>query len=123
MYNMARKKFNAPDYWTSVGFIVGESHIHHADMTPCIRVAQVERQPLVLLEDLYGGRIYGPYKYSTNQSPYYYWGVSGKNAIGTIMTLLSGLQKISERKYQQGVNTIAKWKTFNWGKSKYAKTL
>lgn len=113
-----RKKFNLPDYWASVGFIVGEGHINYAGTTPLIRVAQVEKQPLLQLKKLYGGRIYGPFKYTTNRKPYWYWGVSGKTAAGAIMTLLPGLKIMSKKKYNQGIKTLKIWRRV--GRTKYA---
>lgn len=107
--------FNLKDYSISVGFIAGEGHIHCSNDTIMIRVAQIERTPLELLQQLYGGKIYGPYKYQTNQQPYWYWGVTGPRAAGVVMTLLPELKRVHVTRYQQGVDALKLWRERKMG--------
>lgn len=80
----------------AAGFFEGEGHVKCAkrgeDRWFSLEVAQVYREPLDKLQELFGGKVYGPYRpYTSQRKPYYMYvayGQVGLDAIEQMMPYL-----------------------------------
>lgn len=77
-------------YWAA-GFIEGEGSFRKSSLrqSVAVSVAQVQREPLERLMNLFGGQIHGKnsQKYNANASPCSEWNIGGARAVGVVMTL------------------------------------
>ena len=100
-------------YW-AVGFIEGEGSFsatrNGKGLKMAIEVAQVQRQPLEHLLQLFGGIIYGPkmgkHKKNPKHSPFYEWRVCGGQALHVMLEVF---EFMSPRRQQQILVAIDRW--------------
>jgi hypothetical protein len=107
-------------YWLA-GFLDGEGCFSMWGQTPNISVAQKEIWPLEKVHKLIGGKFYKFKNWGTNKEIFYNsLHISGKRAIGLMMTLYSLLSPRRQAKIEE---IIAKWKSIpRRGETNRAKT-
>lgn len=89
----------------AAGFIEGEGSFYHNGNSLTIRAAQVQKEPLERLRQMFGGKI-GRYR-NGNHQPIHQWYVHGRRAAGIIMTLFVLL---SPRRKGQAEQALNDWK-------------
>jgi hypothetical protein len=82
----------------AAGFLEGEGSFTKNRRSPTVNAVQVNREPLVLLLNLFGGSLLGPYKNKGNRQGYHEWRVCGDRALGVMLTMYPIL---SERRRAQ----------------------
>lgn len=110
MKTMTKPKILVIDIAWAAGFIDGEGHIKFqwkktnsklgGNGRLAFDVAQVDIRPLEKLKSIFGGKIYGPYKYGTNKQYYYKWylgGQSAKKALSSLMPYFLVKKEQSEK--------------------------
>jgi hypothetical protein len=73
----------------AAGFLEGEGNFTRTRRTEMVRAAQVNKDPLIRLQFLFGGSIKRYMGGGKNQKPYYLWLTTGARARGIAMTLYS----------------------------------
>lgn len=87
---------NKEDLAWAAGFFEGEGHVKAAKRGKnkwfAVEVAQVYREPLDKLVNIFGGKVYGPYgPYSSNKQAYYQYiiyGQPGRDAVALMRPYL-----------------------------------
>ena len=104
--SMPTKRPSLADIHWAAGFIEGEASLGH-NKTPVrcevVAVAQVEREPLEKMRDLFGGRIRKSSPRG-NQRPYFTWQVSGARGRGLMMTIYSLLHSKRQAQIREALD-------------------
>lgn len=108
----------ALDIAWAAGFFEGEGHIKAAQRGNCkwiaLEVAQVYREPLDKLQEIFGGKVYGPYgPYATNKQPYFQYILYGNAVYEAVHEMLPWLY----RKGEQCRAAIQKMEEYNANKN------
>lgn len=77
----------------AAGFFEGEGYVRAIQRRKCVElsidVAQVYREPLDKLQELFGGKVYGPYgPYAANKQPYFKYAAHGELAVQALNAML-----------------------------------
>lgn len=101
----------------AAGFLEGEGHINvqlrKGKSFIGVSVAQVYRSPLDRMQELFGGKVYGPYgPYSTNKQAYYQWTAYNDEAVSAIDEMLPYLL----RKGEQALDKLHTWREYEASK-------
>lgn len=100
----------------AAGFFEGEGHVKFVNREGkasgsffSVEVAQVHREPLDRLCDLFGGKVYGPYgPYTSNRQAYYQYVAYSTTAKKAIEEMLPYLY----RKGEQCIEALNKWEQY-----------
>ncbi len=91
----------------AAGFLEGEGCFHTGGRIS-IRAAQVQPDPLYLLQSILGGQVNGPYeRKNPKHRPFYDWNLNGCHAIAAMMTIYALMSPKRQASIQRA---IAKWK-------------
>jgi hypothetical protein len=91
----------------AAGFLEGEGCFHSGQRI-AIRAAQVQPDPLYLLQSILGGQVNGPYKRTNpNHRAFYDWNLNGHYAIAAMMTMYP---LMSPKRQESIRSAIVKWK-------------
>lgn len=95
-------------YWTA-GFLEGEGCFTLIDKGPIIEAAQVNKDPLEKLQNLFRGslNLYKNHK-NPNSKPIWTWSLRSSRSMGLMMTLYS---IISAKRQDQILKVIKDWKS------------
>lgn len=100
--------FSLKDIYWAAGFLEGEGCFRMASKSPTITAAQVQKDPLFRLKNMFGGFLPpGSKPYTKNASVAYLWRIHGVGAISIMMTLYS---LMSPKRKEQIKKTINVWK-------------
>lgn len=99
----------------AAGFFEGEGHVKavvrgRSKSYISIDVSQVYREPLDKLQELFGGKVYGPYgPYATNKQAYFLYTAYNTKAVNALTLMMPYLF----RKGVQAQEVLQKWKEHN----------